>query len=86
MFLFGSMFLVGIMASVIEMATFKLGGKNIILCSLLAQVIAFRFASFGYVPAQSYLLFGSIFLNIIIIFVADKLLIYYSNRKEMTSL
>lgn len=83
MFLFGSMFLVGMMGSAIEVATFKLGGKNIILCSLLAQVVAFRFASFGYVPAQSYLLFGTIFLNLIIIFTADKFLVYCSTRKNM---
>jgi hypothetical protein len=83
MFLFGSMFLVGMMGSAIEVATFKLGGKNIILCSLLAQVVAFRFASFGYVPAQSYLLFGSIFLNLIMIYTANKSLIYFSNRKNM---
>jgi hypothetical protein len=82
-FLFSSMFLVGMLGSAIEVATFKLGGKNIILCSLLAQVVAFRLASFGYVPAQSYLLFGSIFLNLIIIFTADKFLVYCSTRKNI---
>lgn len=73
-FLFSAMFTVGLGAAFIEYSTYKLGGKNIILCSLFAQVIAFRFASFGYVPKQSYLLFGSLVLNIFIIFLATKLI------------
>jgi len=52
-----------------------------ILCALIAQVVAFRYASFGYVPAQSYLLFGSIFLNVILLYLADKILIsWYRNK------
>ena len=47
-----------------EILTYHLCDRNWILCSLFAQVVAFRFASFGYVPAQSYLLFGSLLLNI----------------------
>lgn len=74
-FLFWCMCLVGAMGAVIEFIVYKLGGRNLILCSLLGQVIAFRFASFGYVPSQTYLLFGSLFLNLIIIYAADKLLL-----------
>jgi hypothetical protein len=71
-FLFFAMLTVGFGAALIEYATYQLGGKNVILCSLFAQVIAFRFASFGYVPKQSYLLFGTLVLNILIIFLANK--------------
>lgn len=71
-FLFFAMVIVGFGAALIEYATYQLGGKNVILCSLFAQVIAFRFASFGYVPKQSYLLFGSLILNILIIFLVNK--------------
>ena len=39
---------------------------NPIFCSLIMQVIAYRLIHFGYLPAQSYLLFGSIFLTILI--------------------
>ena len=53
LFLFVCMILISLSASCFEIFIYKFGGKNIILCSLLAQVIAFRFASFGYVPAQS---------------------------------
>lgn len=74
-FLFISMFAMGAMAAVIEAFVFRVGGKNMILCALIAQVIAYRFVSFGYVPKQSYLLFGSIFLNLIIIYLVDKVLV-----------
>jgi len=80
LFLFFCMFVIGMFASTLELITFKMGGKNIILCALLAQVIAFRFASFGYVPAQSYLLFGTIFINILMIFMTEKFLTFWYKR------
>lgn len=64
----------GLVASAIEIATYFFAGKNLILCSLLGQVIAYRYAHFGYVPAQSYLLFGTIALNIALIWLLEKLL------------
>jgi hypothetical protein len=73
-FLFCSMFLLGLFAALIELAALKLGGNNLILCALIAEVVAYRYASFGYVPAQSYLLFGTIFLNLIIIYFIDKVM------------
>ncbi len=82
LFLLACMVALGAAAAGIEVIVYKLGGANVILCSLLAQVVAFRFASFGYVPAQSYLLFGSLFLNVLIIFVADKLLSHSSLRTD----
>ena len=81
-FLFGCMFLLGLFAVFIEMSAYKLAGNNLILCSLIAEVVAFRFASFGYVPAQSYLLFGSIFLNLIIIYALYKFINYWDTRRS----
>jgi hypothetical protein len=49
---------------------------------LFAQVVAFRFASFGYVPAQSYLLFGSLLLNILALAAADQLIDRYRCRRD----
>jgi hypothetical protein len=43
----------------------------------VAQVVAFRFASFGYVPAQSYLLFGTLLLNVLMIAAVDWVLRRY---------
>jgi len=72
LFLFFGMFVLGLMAAVIEISTFHMGKENLILCSLIAEVVAYRFASFGYVPIQSYLLFGTIFLNLLIVYFIYK--------------
>ena len=70
-FLFVALLLGALAAAMLEVGAYRLCGENWILCSLLAQVIAFRYASFGYVPAQSYLLFGTLLLNCILLFAAD---------------
>lgn len=79
-FLFASMFVLGGFAAMIEFSVYKLGGRNVILCALMAQVVAYRFASFGYVPAQSYLLLGALFLNLFIIYFAEKFISFYNNK------
>jgi len=79
-FLVFSMFALGFLAAGIEMFVYKLSGANVILCSLMGQVVAYRYAHFGYVPAQSYLLFGSLFLNILIIYLFNKLLFVIYDR------
>ena len=84
-FLFAVMLACALMASSLEIATYRFCGRNWILCSLFAQVIAFRYASFGYVPGQSYLLFGTLVLNGLIIFMADDLLRrYYLSPRRVT--
>jgi len=77
-FLFFSMLVLGFVGAGIEMSIYKLSGGNIILCSLIAQVVAYRYAHFGYVPYQSYLLFGSIYLNVLLIFFLNKFLVILS--------
>lgn len=74
LFLFFSVMVFSMVAALLELAVYYFGGKNLVFCALIAQVIAFRFTSFGYVPLQSYLLFGSIFLNILIFLFFDKVL------------
>ncbi len=66
------------------MFVYKLSGANIILCSLMGQVVAYRYAHFGYVPAQSYLLFGSLFLNVLLIYFFDRYLSYRERKKVTT--
>lgn len=80
LFLFCCMFMLAWVAVVIEIFTFKLGGGNIILCALLSQVVAYRYAHFGYVPSQSYLLFGALFINLIIIYFFNRFLMYSNSR------
>lgn len=74
-FLFMAMFCAGILAALIEKFVFYFSGSNLILCALISQVVAYRFVHFGYVPQQSYLLFGSIILNILLIYGLNKLLL-----------
>ena len=68
--------------SFVEIVTHKMGKGNMLLSALMAQVVAYRFIHFGYVPAQSYLLFGTIFLNIFIIYGADKILSLWYKHKS----
>lgn len=82
LFLFASMFALGSFAAVIEFLVYRLGGKNIILCALMAQVIAYRFASFGYVPTQSYLLIGSLLLNVLLIYSLDKVMSHIKKKEK----
>ncbi len=69
-FLFIIILLIGIFSALIEFSCFKVSSGNLFFCSLIGQVIAYRWTHFGYSPKQSYLLFGSIFLNIFLIWVA----------------
>ena len=67
--LFFIIFLITIISSYIEFFSFKLSSNNLIFSSLIGQVIAFRFIHFGYLPHQSYLLFSTIIINIIFIYI-----------------
>lgn len=77
LFLFCAVLLFSVLAASIEFLVYRLGGRNLVFCALIAQVVAFRYASFGYVPAQSYLLFGSILLNVLILFFSDRLMRFF---------
>ena len=72
-FLFFAVFIFSMFGALIEFLTFRFGGRNLVFCALVAQIVAFRYTSFGYVPSQSYLLFGSIILNIAILYFSDKI-------------
>jgi len=74
LFLFFAMILVGALAAAIEFLTFRFGGANLILCSLIGFVVAYRFAHFGYAPSRSYVLGGAIVLNVALIFLSNYLL------------
>ena len=72
--LFISIFLITIFSSVLEFIAFKLSSQNLIFSALIGQVIAFRFTHFGYLPNQTYLLFGSIFITIIFLYLISSYL------------
>lgn len=83
LFVFAVMIMIGIFAAWIELCAYKLGGGNLILCALVSQVVAFRLASFGYVPSQSYLLIGTILVNLFLIYLLRLLLDKYF-KSEIT--
>ena len=70
-FLFFMMMCFCFIASVLEYITFKSTFNNLLTSGLIGMVISYRFAHFGYLPARSYLLFGSI-IGIIILFYLIK--------------
>lgn len=76
-FLLAAVFVFSLVAALLEYFVYRMGGKNLVFCSLIAQVVAFRYTSFGYVPMQSYLLFGSILLNVLILYFSDRLLRFF---------
>ena len=61
----------------LEVLAFKLSNYNLIFSSLIGQVLAYRLIHFGYLPSQSYLLIGSVFLNILLYYAIIK---YIRNR------
>jgi hypothetical protein len=73
-FLFAMIFVIAISASFLEIGIYKLLGGNLIVCSLFSEIVVFRLANFGYVPQQSYFLFGAILINVLIIFCLNKFL------------
>jgi len=74
LFLLFAVLVTGLAAGAVEFLVFRFCGRNLILCSLFGQIVAYRLCSFGYVPNQTYLLFGTIGLNIILIYFAEKFL------------
>lgn len=77
LFLFLCMFSLGLFAALAEIYAYRVAGRNLIFSALIGQVVAYRYASFGYVPQQSYLLFGTIFATPLIIYCANKVLGFY---------
>lgn len=67
-FLFFTLFIICILASLIEYLAFKLSCNNLIFSALIGQVISFRLIHFGYLPHQSYLLFGTIIVTILLVY------------------
>jgi hypothetical protein len=68
-FLFFSMMFLSFFASILEFISFKLLSHNLLFAAVIGQTIAYRFANFGYLPLQSYLLFGSIIVIIFLMYL-----------------
>lgn len=76
-------FLLSLFASFLEYLSYKADAGNFMLAALIAQVVAYRYTHFGYAPAQSYLLFGSIVLNLFLIYGVNKIAsLWYKKELE----
>jgi len=73
-FLFLCCFALGLAAACFEWLVFTVCGHNLILCALLSQVVASRYAHFGYAPTHSYQLFFALILTILIIYGVNRIL------------
>ncbi len=83
MLLFVFIALFSLLAVFIEYSAYKLGKGNLILCSLISCVVAYRFVHFGYAPIQSYKIFGAIYLNLFLVFIFN-LLLSKTNKKSLS--
>jgi hypothetical protein len=83
LFLFVALLLCGLVAAAIEVFAYFYAGKNLILCALFGQVIAYRYVHFGYVPSQSYLLLGALLGNIALIWLVETALRHYLRQGKV---
>ena len=72
-FLFFSIFFTVIVAMLFERFFSFLSGNNLILVSFLSHTTIYRLIHFGYLPQQTYLLFGSIFANLVLFYLIKQL-------------
>ena len=71
LFLFVGLLLICIFCSFIEILTYKIS-NNLVLVSLISQILAYRLWHFGYLPSNSYKLLLSICFIIILIYLYRK--------------
>lgn len=72
-FVFITIFLVSFLILNFEKLVFLIF-NNLILCSILSQVLAYRLIHFGYMPQNTYMLLTSILITIMGLFLLKKLL------------
>ena len=63
---------------ILEYISLRFSYGNLLFSSLIGQVVAYRLIHFGYLPNQSYLLVGSILLNIFVYFAIIKIIKKYN--------
>lgn len=65
-FLFFTLIIICLFCSMIEIVAYNIS-KNLILCSLISQVLAYRLWHFGYLPSNSYKIILAILIMLLII-------------------
>ena len=77
-FVFFTIFLLTLLILTLEKFIFLIF-NNLILCSILSQVFAYRLTHFGYMPQNTYLLLTSILITVSGLFLIKKLLMSHKN-------
>jgi hypothetical protein len=72
-FLFFSIFFIIIVLLSIEKFFIFFSGNNLILVSFFSHLVIYRLVHFGYLPNQTHLFFGSIFLTLFFLFFLKKI-------------
>ena len=73
-FLFVSIFFISLLVFTFERFVYFIF-NNLLLCSILSQVIAYRLIHFGYMPQNTYMLLTSILITIFGLFLINKLVL-----------
>ena len=73
-FLFISIFFISLLVFTFERFVYFIF-NNLLLCSILSQVIAYRLIHFGYMPQNTYMLLTSILITIFGLFLINKLVL-----------
>jgi hypothetical protein len=79
-FLFFSIFFIIIVVLSIEKFFYFFSGNNLVLVSFLSHLVIYRLVHFGYLPNQTYLFFGSIFLTLFFLFFLKKIFLKYKRK------
>ncbi len=79
-FLFFSIFIIVWICYLVEILVRKLSYNNLIFCSLIGNILAYRLAHFGYMPLNSYKLLIAIIVNLIIYHIFIKFILNYFNE------
>ena len=79
-FLFFSIFFIIIVVLSIEKFFYFFSGNNLVLVSFFSHLVIYRLVHFGYLPNQTYLFFGSIFLTLFILFFLKKIFLKYKKK------
>lgn len=79
-FIFVSCFMIGTIISFIEKIILKCFYNNVILASVISQTLAYRLMNFGYLPANSYMLVLSIFVNLVFILIIYEYFKFRQNK------
>jgi hypothetical protein len=79
-FLFFSIFFIIIVVLSMEKFFYFFSGNNLVLVSFFSHLVIYRLVHFGYLPNQTYLFFGSIFLTLFFLFFLKKIFLKYKRK------